>query len=632
MLESLRRGAQTWVAKLLFGILVMSFAVWGISGSFRNYGRGSIAKIGTTDIPAEEFQRAFQNEIEKFSRDANKRITAEQARTIGLDRKVLKQLIGGAAIEAHAKSLGLALSDKTLVDGIADDPDLKGPDGKFSKQGFDRLLNQMGLSEQGFLKLRRKDELRSQMLGALIKGQAVPKPMLEIVHAYNNEKRTLEWVTIDADKAVTVADPDDAKLKELYEAGKTKFMTPEYRKFAALTLAIGDLKKQITIKDDDVATAYEAAKDTYDTPEQRRIQQIAFKDKASAEAAKTALAGGSKSFGDVAKEAGAKDTDVDLGLITKKALIDPKIAGVAFALAKDTISDVVEGRFATVLLRVTQIEPGVTRTLADVKDKVRDKLAAEKAKADLGKKRDEIDDKRNAGKTLKEIAALLQLPFTEVAAADVKGLTPDGKPALDSPDLQKLVSQAFAPDQAADQDAIEIADGYAWVNQLGIEAPKQRAYDDVKDQVKTAYLRSERQRLVSELASKLAERVNAGEAMSAIEAAAGGKAEKTDALTRQTIPTGLSESAVVQAFSTQKGRATTADSANHQSRTVIRVEEIAPAGAATKEQLDKFSKELEGELVNQELTEYTTALQGRLGFHMNEDELKRALGGKDPDQ
>ena len=121
-----------------------------------------------------------------------------------------------------------------------------------------------------------------------------------------------------SDKAVTVAEPDESKLKELYEAGKTKFMTPEYRKFAALLLTVDGLKKQVVVNDEEIASAYEATKETYDKPEQRRIQQIAFKDKAAAEAAKKALTDGSKSFGDVAKDAGAKDTDVDLGLIAKK--------------------------------------------------------------------------------------------------------------------------------------------------------------------------------------------------------------------------------------------------------------------------------------------------------------------------
>jgi len=90
------------------------------------------------------------------------------------------------------------------------------------------------------------------------------------------------------------------------------------------------------------------------------------------EAAKKAIAGG-KSFGDAAKEAGAKDSDIDLGLISKDRLIDPKIADAVFSLTKDTVSDPVEGRFATVLLRVSDIQPAVNRTFPDVKDQVKDK-------------------------------------------------------------------------------------------------------------------------------------------------------------------------------------------------------------------------------------------------------------------
>ena len=74
MLESMRQAAQTWVAKLLFAVLVVSFGVWGIQGVFSGYGRGSIASVGSTHIPVEEFQRAYQNELDRFSREANKRI------------------------------------------------------------------------------------------------------------------------------------------------------------------------------------------------------------------------------------------------------------------------------------------------------------------------------------------------------------------------------------------------------------------------------------------------------------------------------------------------------------------------------------------------------------------------------
>lgn len=628
MLEAMRRGAQTRVAKLLFGLLVLSFGIWGVHDVFRGWGRGSIAKIGGTEITDEEFRQAYQNELNRFSQQAKQRITAEQGHAFGLDRRVLSQLIAGAAIEDHANRLGLALSDKSLVEGVQSDPEFQ-TDGKFVKQNFDAMLQQIGLSERGFLNLRRKDELRSAIITSLVEAQTVPKPLFDLMHAYNDEKRVIEWIKIDPD-AVTVADPTDAKLKELYDKDKSKYMTPEYRKVQVLTLSVDDLKKQIQVSDDEIAKAYEATKDSYNTPEQRRVQQIAFKDKATAEAALKALRDGTKTFGEVAKETGAKDTDVDLGLITKKALIDPKIADVAFSLEKDKYSDVVDGRFATVILRVTQIVPGVTRTLADVKDQVRDKLATEKAKTELQDKHDEVEDNRIAGKSLKEIADSLKLSFKEIPATDATGLAPDGKPVMATPDLRKIVSRAFAPDSSNDDAGIEISDGgFAWVNVLSTDPPKQKPYDQVKDQVKSDYLSSERHRLIDELAKKLADRVNAGEPMTALESEAKNKVEKTDPLTRKTVPQSITGEMVTQAFSMAKGKAGHGDSPDHTTEIVFKVAEIIPAPPPTLTETDELDRQLKQELANQTLTEYVEALKKRLGVSINEAELKSTIGLSD---
>lgn len=624
MLDAMRRGAQTPVAKLLFGLLCVSFAIWGVADVFQGWGRGFVAKVGHTEISAEEFRRSYQNELDRISRQSNQRLSAEQGHAFGLDRQVLAQMIAGAAIEAHADQLGLAISDKTLAEGIQADPNFQ-TDGKFNKQGFEGLLQQIGMSEQGFLNLRRKDELRGAIISALIKGQTVPKPLLEEIHAYNQEKRVLEWVKIDP-AAVTVAEPDEATLKKRYEDDKAKYMTPEYRKVQVLMLTPDDLKKNITITDDEIAQAYDADKDSFNTPEQRRVQQIAFKDRATAETALKALRDGTKSLAEVAKEAGAKDTDVDLGLITKKALIDPKVADVAFALEKDKYSDVIDGRFATVIVRVTQIEPGTTKTLADVKEQVRDKLANDKVHGNLQSKRDDVEDARLAGKTLKEVADQLQLTYKEIPATDVTGLGPDGKPVLETADIRKITARAFAPD-TSDDSAIDLTnDGYAWVNVLSTDAPKQKAYDEVKDAVKQDYMSSEHHRLLDELAKKLTDKVNAGEPIASIEAEAKGKVEKTEPITRKTIPPSISQSMVAQAFALAKGKAGHGPSSDNTTEIVFRVAQITPAAALTLTETDELTRRLEDELANQSLTEYTEALKKRFGASVNQAELNSAVG------
>jgi peptidyl-prolyl cis-trans isomerase D len=627
MLEAMKRGAQTWVAKILFALLVFSFAIWGISDVFTGGGRGAVATVGSTQITAEEVQRAFQNELDQFSSTASQRLSAEQGRALGLDRRVVTQLIGGAAIESHAERMGLALSDQTLVEGVQADPNFHGPDGRFSQEGFQFLLRQLGVSEQGFLNLRRRDELRNHVIGAFVRGQSVPEPLIDLLHKHNEEKRKIEWITIDAQEAVSVADPDEAKLKSLYEADSSKYMTPEYRHFEVLLLTLDDMKKSVEVAEDEIKASYEATKESYNTPERRRIQQIAFPSREAAEAAAKALADGSKTFADVATEAGAKDTDVDLGLIAKKAMIDPKIADAAFALEQGKFSDVVDGRFATVILRVTQIEPAIEQSFEVVKQEVRDKLAADRARVELPLKFDEIEDLRLAGKTLKEIADALKVTFRDIPAADRRGLNPDNKPALENAELPTIVARVFQPEAAGDEEPVPLANGgHAWINRLGVTAPKQLPFDEVKDEIKDTYLSTERSRLVGELARKLVDELNGGADKAAIEAQAKSTFATTEAVTRVTVPQGLSESSVAQAFTLPVNRAASAQSSNRASETVFRVVEIVPAPEITKEQRDKLVNDLTPALANQVLTEYTDALKLKLGTSINDTELRRAIG------
>lgn len=626
MLDSLRRGATSWVAKILLGLLVVSFAVWGVADVFTGFERGSLATVGDEQISAERFQQAYQDEMNAISQQVGRRLTPEQARAFGLESRVLARLVGSSAIEQHAAEMKLSLSDKALAEGLERDPNFQGPDGKFSRQDFNGMLRQMGLSEHGFFQLRRKDELRDQIIDTMTKSVVAPAPIVNMLHAWNQETRTADFFTIDAEKSAPVAEPDDAKLKATYEENKAQFMSPEYRKLAVLVLSVDDLKKTVEVPEEEMKAAYEREKATYDTPEQRRIQQISFKDKPAAEAAKKAITEG-KGFGDVAKEAGMKDGDIDLGLVSKSQLVDPTIAEAAFNLKKDEVSDVIEGKFATVLVRVVQIEPAVTKTYDDVKSQVRDKLAAERATSEIQKFHDDVDDNRAAGKTLKEIGESLKLPFHELAAVSKGNLTPDEKMALDHPDAKAIIETGFEAQAGIDHEPVELASGgYAWVDLLGVTESKLKPFDTVKDQVKTVYVNNERRRLVSELANKLVERIDKGEAMDKLATEAGGTLGKTQALTRSTVPQGFPEAAIPPLFALAKDKGGSVPTTDGKTRVVFKLTEIKPAAEATKAQTEKLTKDLDRELQNDLILSYVDALRTKLGVSLNQKELDRVVG------
>jgi peptidyl-prolyl cis-trans isomerase D len=627
MLDALRRGAQGWLAKALFAVLIISFGIfWNVADVFRGFGRGSIAHVGSTDITAAEFQREFQQVVRSMSERSGTRLTNEQALLFRLDRQALEQLVARAAVKAHADKLGLGLSDATLAELLRKDPDFFGPDGKFSRMQFDGLLRQIGMSEPQFLALKREDEVRREVTEAVSDAIVVPTPFIDELNAWNEETRTIEHVQIDP-KKVTVAEPDEAKLKETYESNKDKFFTPEYRKVAALLLTPDELKKDIVLTDDEVKAAYKETKETYDKPERRRLQQIAFKDKATAEVARKDILDGKKNFLDVAKDQGAKESDINLGMLTKKQLIDPKIADAAFSIARDKLSDVIDGRFAYFLVRAVEIEPGKESTFDEVKDQVRDKLAKQKALSHIQERFDLVEEGRNAGRTLKQIADEQKLRFIEVEAVDESNKTPDGKTGIDYADAADILKEAFTTAPGVSHEAVELpADSFAWFDVASVTERKQKDFDTVKDEVKALYMDNERSRLLNELAQKLVDRLKAGEDFAKVAIDAGGKPDETDMLKRAMSPPGLTTDAVRQAFGLPKGGAGYAETSDRASRVVFQVKEIVPAPSITKEQSDKLSREIKQQLEGDYLLAYIAALKKDLSVSVNEAELKRITG------
>jgi peptidyl-prolyl cis-trans isomerase D len=631
MLDALRRGATSWVAKIFLGLLVLSFAVWGVADVFRGYNEGALAEVGDRQITSDEFQRALQLELAMLGRQIGRRPTMEQARAFGIDTRVLSRLIGAAALDSHAEELRLSITDEAVAEEIRNDPSFKNPDGSFNRMALESVARELGLSEYGFLALRKKEEIRQQLTDAITAGAYVPDTLVKALYDYRNEARNVEHFTIDPNVAIKLPEPDPAKLKELYESEKQRFMTPEYRKLAVIGLTMEEMKKRVPITDAELSAAYEQDKARYEVPERRRVLQIAFKTPEEAEQAAAAIRGG-KSFEDVAKEAGIAESDYTLGLLSRDELIDPAVAEAAFSLENGAVSDVVRGRFAPVLVKVTEIQPGKQRTLDEVKDQVRDTLAADKAGPELNRLHDEIDDRRFAGKPLKEIAQELDLPFLEIEATDKTGKAPDGSVVVKGPDADRILKAAFEGQVGFDGDSIELADGgYGWVNVISVTEAKQRTFEEAEADVAALWRERETRRMLSELGSQLAERAGKGESMEALAQEVGGKVETARNVKRIGGAPGLPDGAVGQAFITARDAAGSAETRDGKSRVVFKVTEVIPPPAATKEELDRLRSELERQVEGDLLSGYLGGLQDRLGVSINQAAYLRAVGAS-PEQ
>jgi peptidyl-prolyl cis-trans isomerase D len=626
MLEALRRGVKGIFVQALIGLLVIAFAVWGVADVFTGRGQTSLARVGNTEISQDQFQQALQLEIGALSRQFGRRLTVEQARQFGIDQRVISTLIGKAAIDTHARELGLYLSDASIAEAIRNDPTFQGAGGQFDRNYFTELLRQNGLSEQRYFAERRADEVREQLTETLAAGNVPPDYLLQVLHRYQGETRTIAHMTLDPEASAKIEAPDEAKLKAYYEQNKRRFVAPEFRKVPLILLTEADMRKQVSVSDEEMKAMYEREKDTFATPERRRIQQISFPDRAAAEKAHAALKA-APSFEEGLKGLGLKESDLDLGNLAKSEMIDPAIAAAAFKLEKGQISEPVTGTFSTVLVRVADITPGKQSTFDEVKAQIRDRIAGERVNREMQDVHDRVDDARAGGGSLKEIAEKLKVPFVEIEATDKQGMTPDGKPALENPDAQRILASAFEGGSGLDREAIELTDGgYAWVDVAGVTPERQKPFEEVQEAVKTAWIEGERRTALNAAGQKIVERVDKGEALEDIAKELGVEVKLAQPVTRSQQVDGLTRAAVQRAFSLARGTAAAVESADGKSRTIIVVRAIVDPPAATPEQLTKLRQELSRQYQGDAIMAYVNALQTRLGYSVNQTVYRRAMG------
>ncbi len=625
MLDSLRKGAGSWAAKILLLLLAVSFGVWGIADVYTGFGRQSLASVGGRDISTREFERAYQNQLRAMSNRIGRQVTSDEIRALNFPEQVLRQLIGGSALDWHAARLRLGVTDDVIASQIRSEEGFQDSSGKFSRERFINVLQDNNLTEAAYVDDERRQAVRAQLLETMTAPAQTPQILIDAINRYQNETRVIKFVALPDTAAGDVPEPSDDQVKAFYESDKTKFTLPEYRKFAALAVTPAALTSKVEVSDEEIKTAYEARKDTFGTPEKRKIQQISFPDIAAAQAGREKLAARGADFVAIAKDLGFSATDIDLGLNAKSDLTDKKVAEAAFSLKKGEVSQPVDGALSLVVLRVTDVVPGFVKTFDDVKAELRESLALEKARTEVTKLVNTIEDRRAGGVGLAGISKDTGLPMTEVVSS-LDGRTPEGAKAAGMPNAKNLLTEVFATEVGVEGPALEVeGDGTAWFDVLEIIPQRLKPLDEVKAEVAKLWRDAEVKSRLAQKARELIKNAKPGDNLAAIANTFNGILRTSQPIKRTGAEPGLPISAVALAFGLEKGAFGTASTASG-GQVIVQVDAINPPAAFDAKQIEEARKELKQALSNDYAAQYITAIQSDAGVKINSKTLASITG------
>jgi peptidyl-prolyl cis-trans isomerase D len=631
MLRGMRKASSNWLGKTIMaavmGVLIISFGVWGIADIFKGFGQSTLAKVGGTEISADQFRQLYTDRLQQIGRQYGRPLTMEQARAFGFDRQVLQQTIAEAALDEEARRLGLGQSTDETRRLIFSDPNFKGANGAFDPQRFEAAIRQFGYSEARYVADQRKVSLRRQIAGTISAGLEPPTVMIDALSRFQNEQRGIEYVTLNAAQAGTIDPPSPETLAGYFDDHKIQFRAPEYRKIAFVPITPEDIGKWSEVSDEDARKLFDLRKDTLGTPEKREVSQIVFPNTEEAAAARTRIASG-MSFDDLAKERGLKASDVELGAVSKSDILDPDVAKAAFTLPSGEISQPVAGKFGVTLIKIGKIDPGVDVSYESVAQNLKKEIATERARKSVADLRDKMEDERGGGASVVEAAKKLGLNAVTVDAVDRSGRRPDGQFATDIPRGLEVVTQAFGSDVGVDNDPISFNGGYVWYDVLGITPTRERNLDEVKDQVEAKWRQDQIASRLRTKATDMVQKLDSGSKLADEAASAGLKVETAAGFKREATVPGIPAGVIAAAFRTAKdGAGQTAGTGNNE-WIVFRVTDVSvPSVDLASDEIKKVKDQLKRSLEDEQIAQYVTKLESEIGTSINEAAFAQATGG-----
>lgn len=585
MLDQLRQGAQGWVSKLLMAVLVLSFGIWGISGSLQGYHADQLARVGDTSVSVQEFSRVYQ-QAERNSQRAGQKIDPNQ---------VLSAVMMNAALDDAANDYGLGVSDDRVASEVAKNPAFLNTDGTFDRQRFTALLNDAGINRNDFIHDVKRDLVRAQISNTLGAGLEVPQPLVAALYRLQNEERTVSFLVIDQDAITPVGAPGDGELQTYFDANKEKFRAPEYRKLALLTLDPAKIADPSAVTDADVSAEYDRRKDGFTQPERRHIEQVRFDNAAAAEAAFKTISAGT-AFADMATA--EKREVTDLGVKTRAEMLDPGVAEAAFKAEANKPVLATEGALEPSIVLVTSIEPQSVTSLAEAGPGLRQELAVRAAREGAHDLYDKVEDERAGGATLAEAAAKLKLPYRVIDAVSADLKAPDGKPIEDIDNGAAVMKDAFESDVGVENSAVRNGDLSVFFDVLEIIPARDRTLDEVRADVVAAWTASETESRITARADSLFDRLKAGTPLATLATEVGKPVQTLEGVKRNSTQPNLTENAINQSFAGPEGHVANADGTGN-ARILLRVDKVtSPAFFAEAADVGPIQQQISQALKN----------------------------------
>jgi len=406
-----------------------------------------VADVGGMSITRGEFDKAYERARQMYERMYQGRLDPAMLRSLGLEQQALEGLVSQRLVALEAKRLGLRVDDETVAQRLATLPEFQ-RDGRFvGAAEIRRLLDMQRVSVEEFEESLR-DRIMAEQLQALVTdGVSVTPAEAEQEFRRRTEQVKLEYVLADAAKSREGQSVSDDEVKARFDSAKEAYRLPERRILSYVLADATALASRVSVTDREIEAYYRGHRDEFKQDEEAcashiliKVKQGEAKEGHADEEAKRIAQGvldqvkAGKDFAELAKK-----SSEDQGSAAQGGSLDcfghgrmvPEFDNAAFSLGAGETSDLVKSPFGYHIIRVTERKEEIFAPLAQVKERIRQTMLADRARTLAEEKMRGMSEALRRGKSLDEAARNEGLSVQKSAPLERgKPVPPLASPAL----------------------------------------------------------------------------------------------------------------------------------------------------------------------------------------------------------
>lgn len=521
MLQTIRDHAQGWIAWVIVGLIILTFALFGID----QYARGDkvevVAEVNGEDITAREFLTLYNRQKNRLQQQFGE-LYDQVVKDEELREQVLNALIESEQIRQWADENGIVISDQQLAAAIQN-ADVFQENGQFSQKMYEDVLLRNGLNVARFEYEQRQFLSENQYKNLTLASSFVTQSELMQVASLEGQERNVAYLRVDQRPFLKTVNVSDEQVAESYASNKADYVEPEKVSIDYVELSQKELAKTIEVNDDLLMGFYEENKLQFTLPEKRQAKHILIstgagdsetdeKAQATVKEVQDKLAAG-ESFEELAKtysqDPGSAQSGGDLGTFEQGMMV-PEFDEAVFSMQAGEVSEPIKTEFGYHIIKLVKVEAKQAQAFADVKDEVKSLYQTQEAERQYFDLLEQLNTLvYEQSDSLEPAAQALGLT---VVTSELISRDGGAGQVLSNP---KVVNTAFSDDvlkSKLNSASIDIAANHAVVIRVNqYQDARQKPLDEVAAVIKEQLVRDAAIAESAKLGEELLAKINAGE-------------------------------------------------------------------------------------------------------------------------